>query len=209
MAKPKKSNSKVDKRNEKLLTIHKVIQESRQRRNMMMRAFHSWWCIHAYQKKTPSADVCSSTFAAHIRQTCRYAATSPRSCRRLARNSGWLDIGWNTYSEARFKKTFCVSRKTFNYILNRIRGKLERQTITEVPLSPELRLAICLYRLGRGSSGADLGIFVCQSKMTSHFCNDRFHFIFRGGGVLGDAPPQNFLKRSCILRALWSKILKY
>ena len=58
-------------------------------------------------------------------------------------------------------------------------------------------------------SGADLGIFVCQSKMTSHFCNDRFHFIFRGGWVLGDAPPQNFLKRSCILRALWSKILKY
>ena len=56
--------------------------------------------------------------------------------------------------------------------------------------------------------GADLGIFVCQSKMTSHFCNDRFHFFFRG--VRGeDAPPENFLKRSCILRALWSKILKY
>ena len=55
----------------------------------------------------------------------RHAATNPRSCRRLARNTGWLDIVWNTYSEARFKKTFRVSRKTFNYILNRIRGKLE------------------------------------------------------------------------------------
>ena len=35
-------------------------------------------------------------------------------------------------------------------------------------------------------SGADLGIFVCQSKMTSYFCIDRFHFFFsRGGGPWG------------------------
>ena len=35
--------------------------------------------------------------------------------------------------------------------MGRIRHVLERETLAEVPISPELRLAICLYRLGRGS----------------------------------------------------------
>ena len=38
----------------------------------------------------------------------------------------------------------------FNVILSSIRHKLERETVTEDPIPPELRLAICLYRLGRG-----------------------------------------------------------
>ena len=57
---------------------------------------------------------------------------------------------WNTYSPDRFKKTFRVSRETFEYLLNRIRTLLERQSITEDVISPEFRLAVCLYRLGRG-----------------------------------------------------------
>lgn len=72
------------------------------------------------------------------------------SCQRFLRNSGWWDTVWSNYSEARFKKTFRVTRGTFLYILNRIRHQLERQTVTEDPIFPELRLAICLYRLGRG-----------------------------------------------------------
>jgi hypothetical protein len=75
----------------------------------------------------------------------------PRSCRRLARNSGWWNLVWRAYSAARFKKTFRVSRETFAFILSRIRHVLERKSIVEVPISPELRLAVCLYRLGRGS----------------------------------------------------------
>ena len=43
-----------------------------------------------------------------------------------------------------------VSRSTFDLILARIRPHLEKQTLTEDPISPEVRLAICLYRLGRG-----------------------------------------------------------
>ena len=74
-----------------------------------------------------------------------------RSCRRLARNQGWCNTVWQTYSAQRFKKTFRVSRTTFEYILNRIRPALERHSVTEEPITPELRLAICLYRLGRGS----------------------------------------------------------
>ena len=77
-------------------------------------------------------------------------ATVPRSCRRLGRNTGWWDKVWNTYSDTRFKKTFRISRSTFKFILNRIGPFLARQTVTEEPISPELRLAICLYRLGRG-----------------------------------------------------------
>ena len=63
----------------------------------------------------------------------------------------WMvENAWNNYSEARFKKTFRISRSTFRYILNRIGPFLARETETEDPISPELRLALCLYRLGRG-----------------------------------------------------------
>ena len=72
-----------------------------------------------------------------------------RSCRRLTRNIGWWENTWNNYLEARFKKTFRVSRSTFRYILNRIGPFLAIETVTEDPISPELRLALCLYRLGR------------------------------------------------------------
>lgn len=73
-----------------------------------------------------------------------------RSCRRFGRNMGWFNCVWNTYSEERFKKTFRISRGTFHFILNRIRHVLQRVTVTEEPISPECRLAICLYRLARG-----------------------------------------------------------
>ena len=74
-----------------------------------------------------------------------------RSCRRLGRNQGWWNSVWETYSDARFKKTFRVSRKTFSFILQRIRPALERKTVVEDPVEPAFRLAICLYRLGRGT----------------------------------------------------------
>jgi len=43
-----------------------------------------------------------------------------------------------------------VSRKIVSYISGKIRHLLERETVAEQPVSPEERLAICLYRLGRG-----------------------------------------------------------
>ena len=58
-----------------------------------------------------------------------------RSCRRLTRNIGWWENTWNNYSEARFKKTFRVSRSTFRYILNRIVHFL----LEKDPISLELR----------------------------------------------------------------------
>ena len=73
-----------------------------------------------------------------------------RSCRRFQRNGGWWDQVWSTYDDIRFKRNLRVSRATFLYILNHIREDIEKDTLTEIPLSPELRLGICLYRLGRG-----------------------------------------------------------
>ena len=77
-------------------------------------------------------------------------ASALRSCRRLHRNLGWWDTVWRTYSDARFKKNFRISRATFHYILNKISCDLQRQIVAEIPISPECRLGICLYRLGRG-----------------------------------------------------------
>ena len=54
------------------------------------------------------------------------------------------------YDNARFKETLRVSRGTFLYILDAIRPDLERESVGGCPLSPELRLGICLYRLARG-----------------------------------------------------------
>ena len=33
------------------------------------------------------------------------------------------------------------------YVLENIQGRLQKQIITELPVSPEVRLAICLYKL--------------------------------------------------------------
>ena len=54
------------------------------------------------------------------------------------------------YDDARFKETLRASRGTFLYILDAIRPDLERESVGGSPLSPELRLGICLYRLARG-----------------------------------------------------------
>ena len=72
------------------------------------------------------------------------------SCLRFQRNLCWWNTVWNTYSEKRFKQTLRVSRGTFQFILNRIRHDLERDVVCEDPIPPDMRLAICLYRLGHG-----------------------------------------------------------
>lgn len=77
-------------------------------------------------------------------------SVQPRSCRRLERNNRWFNTVWSSCSAKCFKKKFRVSRETFAFILARIGHFLERNTINEEPVSPECRLAICLYRLSRG-----------------------------------------------------------
>eukprot|EP00794_Sanderia_malayensis_P016380 gene16380-18019_t len=73
-----------------------------------------------------------------------------RSCRRLARNQGWWEHVWTTYDNDRFKRTFHMSRETFLHILHKVYNKLLKEVVVETPVSPETRLAICIYRLARG-----------------------------------------------------------
>ena len=72
------------------------------------------------------------------------------SIRRCERNAGWWEMVWSTYDNSRFKKTFRVTCQTFCYILENIRQDITKDQLTEIPISPECRLAICLYQLGRG-----------------------------------------------------------
>ena len=65
-----------------------------------------------------------------------------RSCRGLVRSQGLWDAVVNNYSDERFKYTF--RRNTINYILEKILGGLQKQIVTKLPISPEMRLAICL-----------------------------------------------------------------
>ena len=64
-----------------------------------------------------------------------------RSCRRLFRNKGWWDLIFHG-SDDRFKKTFQVTRVTFNSVLNSIRQDIEKDTMAvgnESPLRPDFQ----------------------------------------------------------------------
>ena len=125
--------------------IHHLIRNSRRRRLMTQLTVH-----YLFARRRRLLSVCLISFLMLLSQR-RVITQLPRcrSCRRLLRNTGWWENVWNNYSEARFKKTFRISRATFRYILDRIEPILARQTLTEDPISPDERLAICLY-LGRG-----------------------------------------------------------
>ena len=127
------------------INFMKILQ-ARRRRHVLKACLIS--CIH--QRRQTLLKISALLMLLFSSSESTNAYRKPRLCRRLIRNIGWWDIVWCSYSEARFRKTFRVSRETFMYILSFIRNDLEKQTITEVPISPECRLAICLYRLGRG-----------------------------------------------------------
>ena len=42
--------------------------------------------------------------------------TTNRSCRRFKRNCGWWKTIWDTYSDERFRKNFCVTRDKCAYV---------------------------------------------------------------------------------------------
>ena len=139
-----KNAGKTNCGNEELVFLACAIKEGRRRRLQMQLALNN---LAARRKRFLNL---AFLLVLLISQRNITVPRPVRSCRRLQRNTGWWENVCNTYSDARFKKTFRVSRDTFNFILNRIAPFLIRQTVTEEPISPALRLAICLYRLGRG-----------------------------------------------------------
>ena len=73
-----------------------------------------------------------------------------RCCRRFPRNKGWWETVLTEYTDKRFKESFRVSRETFNYILAKIGKDITKQITSEIRISPDMRLAVCLYKLSRG-----------------------------------------------------------
>ena len=127
----------------KIVAFKRLIQRNRQRRTLLLTSLAS-----AIRRRRQLLNLCLTALLLLLNASKN--RTTVRSCRRLQRNGGWWDLVWSTYTDARFKKTFRVNRETFLYVLEKIRHILERETVTEEPISPEQRLAVCLYRLGRG-----------------------------------------------------------
>ena len=78
------------------------------------------------------------------------AVQTPRACRRFPRVQGWWGNIWNCSDDVRFRMNFRITKGTFLFILTEIKEDLQRETTAEVPIPPEIRLAVCLYRLARG-----------------------------------------------------------
>ena len=127
----------------KIVAFKRLIQRNRQRRTLLLTSLAS-----AIRRRRQLLNLC--LIALLLLLNASKNRTTVRSCRRLQRNGGWRDLVWSTYTDVRFKKTFRVNRETFLYVLEKIRHILERETVTEEPISPEQRLAVCLYRLGQG-----------------------------------------------------------
>ena len=66
------------------------------------------------------------------------------------RIQGWWANVWSYSDDVRFKKNFRITKGTFLFILAEIKQDLEKETTAESPIAPEIRLAVCLYRLARG-----------------------------------------------------------
>ena len=157
--------------------LWQLIAKNRQRRRALHTALRS-----VYQRRQLLLRVACLTVL--LLANNNGAAVLSRSCRRFQRNVGWFTNLWSTYSEKRFKETFRISRSTFLFILGRSRHLIEKDTITEEPISPECRLEICLYRLActaharqGGNSVWQMGeyVFLWHLPSLSHlnklFCN--------------------------------------
>ena len=176
----------------KAIILRQILEIRRQRRQKQLRINH---LIASRRKKI--TQLCLSMLSLMLIKPKKFRI---RTCRRLDRTISWRHWWnniWSTYSEKRFKNTFRISRNIFSTILAKIRHNLEKSARTEEPISPECRLAICLYRLARGdyyytlSEMSGLGIAtiqgivieVCEaivsnvwdSAVTAHFPSSQEH----------------------------------
>ena len=135
----KKIAGKANCGNEELVFLACAIKEGRRRRLQMQLALSN---LVARRKRFLNL---TCLLLLLISQRNITVPRPVRSCRGLKRNTGWWEKVCNTFSDARFKKTFRVSRETFNFILNCV-----RKTVTEEQITSAMRPAICLYRLGIG-----------------------------------------------------------
>ena len=142
--------------------LWKMLQNSRRRRSVLQNNF-----ILLRKRRQLMLQLCFLTTLLILSRNNATNNVRFRSCRRLQRREiDWFDHVWNTYSNARFKKTFRVSKDTFLYILGKIEHDLQRQTVAEDPISPAFRLAVCLYRLARGDYFYTIAEMVDKGRST-------------------------------------------
>ena len=89
-----------------------------------------------------------------------------RSCRRHYRNVGWLNTVNTLYNEERFKQAFRISRNTFHYILQKAGPAILKKDTVVGLISPDERLAITLYKLGRGDYNYTIGEMTSYAEST-------------------------------------------
>ena len=103
-----------------------------------------------------------------------------RSCRRHYRNVGW----WNTvntlYNEERFKQAFRISRNAFHYILQTVGPAILKEDAGVGSISPDERLVITLYNLGRGDYNYTIGEMTgCAESMCRSLPSNCRDFVAR------------------------------
>ena len=80
-----------------------------------------------------------------------------RSCGKHIRNKGWWATVSTSYNDERFKQAFRVSRTTFEYISQKTSPLLLKEETGAGTICPEERLAIALYKIGRGDYNYTIG----------------------------------------------------
>ena len=74
------------------------------------------------------------------------------------RNSQWWENGYRQWTEEQFKKRLCVTRETFEFILETVTDDIAKETTKfKEPTSPQCQLALTLYRLAHGCSYTTVG----------------------------------------------------
>ena len=76
-----------------------------------------------------------------------------------------------------------MNRNTLNYILENVREGLQKQIVTKLPISLEIKLVICLYKLTREDYYYTIGEVVALVKSTvcrinkKKFCFLKLNFL--------------------------------
>ncbi len=53
---------------------------------------------------------------------------------------------WTAFDDNRFKSNVCVTKATSQLIVNELKRRLAKESVTEDPVTPDLRIAVCIYR---------------------------------------------------------------
>ena len=89
-----------------------------------------------------------------------------RSCGKHIRNKGWWATVSTSYNDERFKQAFRVSRTTFEYISQKTSPLLLKEETGAGTICPEERLAIALYKIGRGDYNYTIGEMTGYAEST-------------------------------------------